>query len=276
MDLFYRISMKLLGLLPLQKGELLHGPACFLVGRLIKYRSKVIDRNLQIAFQNEPSQDRDRIKNKYYSTLVDYLGQTLHIYSKKDVKPSQFCTYENPNLITEQIKKGRSVVIMASHLGNWELAAMALPRELPCPVKGIYMPLANKAIDRQVRKARSRWGLILVPVRQLLKHLNTEQVPSVYILIADQSPSDKEYGEKCLFFDEETYFNKGINKIKERFGVEVLYQQIKNTESGYNISFVKAEKQIIKGFVKDLEEQIRNYPHMWLWSHRRWKLTKDY
>ena len=66
-------------------------------------------------------------------------------------------TVENAEAPERELRSGRPVVFVLSHIGNWELQAQMFP-----PITGfvrnstIYQPLANRYIDRHVRALRAR------------------------------------------------------------------------------------------------------------------------
>ena len=58
----------------------------FLIFRVFRYRVKVVDKNLELCFPEKPKAERDEIKKKYYSYMVDLFmePQRLHISRRKN------------------------------------------------------------------------------------------------------------------------------------------------------------------------------------------------
>ena len=58
---------------------------------------------------------------------------------------------------TMQMRNGRPVVLILSHIGNWELQAQMLPAAIGYVRNStIYQPLKNRYIDKHVRALRGR------------------------------------------------------------------------------------------------------------------------
>ena len=99
-------------------------------------------------------------------------------------------------------------------------------------------------------------------------------------LAADQSPGHPPNAWWLNFFDKPTAFVKGPAKAAVGNNTIVVFAFIHKPKRGYykavfslaeeNASEI-TEADLTKKFVRYLEEVIRKYPEMWLWSHRRWK-----
>ena len=99
-------------------------------------------------------------------------------------------------------------------------------------------------------------------------------------LAADQNPGEPASAWWLRFFGRPTPFVKGPAKNAILNNTAVVFGFIHKIKRGYyELVFSVAEKESAnlteKGltlkFARYLEEVIRNYPDMWLWSHRRWK-----
>ena len=82
------------------------------------------------------------------------------------------------------------------------------------------------------------------------------------------------------FFGKSTPFVKGPAKAALTNKTAVLFAFIHKPRRGYYEGVVTVpeldldnitEQELTIAFVRYLENVIRQYPEMWLWSHRRWK-----
>jgi len=48
------------------------------------------------------------------------------------------------------------------------------------------------------------------------------------------------------------------------------------TEKLFDEPELTKEGEISEAYIKQLEEAIKKQPEIWLWSHRRWKHTRDF
>jgi KDO2-lipid IV(A) lauroyltransferase len=104
---------------------------------------------------------------------------------------------------------------------------------------------------------------------------------SLFGLVADQSPSDPSKAYWLNFFHRPTAFIRGPERGARLDNLPVLFACISKPRRGYyHAVFSLAEEnpnrlsegELTVRFARYLEEVIRKYPDMWLWSHRRWKL----
>jgi len=132
---------------------------------------------------------------------------------------------------------------------------------------------------------RSRFGGDIVAMTQLYKRLITlkqQNISTTIGLIADQTPPP-ESAYWTTFLNQDTPVFNGTEKLAKKFNYPVVYLNIKKAKRGYyNLSTTLitenpkelSEGQISEMHTKHLEKNIREQPHIWLWSHRRWKHKK--
>ena len=97
---------------------------------------------------------------------------------------------------------------------------------------------------------------------------------------ADQSPPLGEFAYWLYFLNRPTAFLKGPEKFARVQGVPVVMMTTTRPKRGYYHFeyFLLAddpgnlkEGELMRRYVKHLEENIRLQPEIYLWSHRRWK-----
>jgi Kdo2-lipid IVA lauroyltransferase/acyltransferase len=99
-------------------------------------------------------------------------------------------------------------------------------------------------------------------------------------LAADQNPGNPASAWWFNFFGKPTPFVKGPARAAILNDTVVAFAFIHKPRRGYYEGVISIAEQSTDGlneieltgrFVKYLEDVIRQYPDMWLWSHRRWK-----
>ena len=70
---------------------------------------------------------------------------------------------EGEDHLTGALKRGRGVILMTAHLGNWELAA-ALLRRRGIPMSAIALPHADARTNRLFTRQRTRCGVATIPL----------------------------------------------------------------------------------------------------------------
>lgn len=270
----------LVSLLPLKVLYVLADGFYVLLYYIIKYRRDIVMNNLLIAFPEKKEQERIAIAKKFYHNLTDMFIETIKMVSASDkfIAKRVKANWEVVNAI---YPTGKSVQLQLGHNFNWEWANNVFVNETPFKLLAVYMPITNKIFEKLFYKLRTRNGAIFLKATQMreefLPYRNTQYLLG---LIADQNPGHPNSAWWCNFFGKPTAFLKGPAKGAIMNDTVVVFAFIHKPRRGYyEAVFSLAEKhpsslteqQLTEKFVRYLEEVIRQYPDMWLWSHRRWK-----
>ena len=270
----------LLSLLPLPVLYVLSDGVYFLVFYVFKYRRDVVMNNLALAFPEKSAGERKRIAKKFYHNLIDTFIETIKMLSSS-VRLIEKRVTANWEVLQHAENSGKSIQVHLGHNFNWEWGNEIAGKKTHLPLIAVYMPISNKAIDRLFYKLRSRSGNILVRAN----HMKQDFLPHrgrKYILglAADQNPSWPPNALWFNFFGRPTPFLRGPAKNAIANDTIVVFAYIHKTGRGrYNGVLTLAEQnpkntnevELTERFVRYLEEVIRQYPEMWLWSHRRFR-----
>ena len=246
------------------------------------YRKKVVYDNLRKAFPDYEKSRIRRIARKFYRHFSDVILESAiyHFYSQS--KAMKRMSYRNPELLNELYAKGKMVMAVTAHYGNWEyLNTLALASDYP--VAAIYKPLHIKQFDRMMRQNRTRFGVMVTAMekiaRKLIKHYR-ENDPVMTINLADQRPMfhNIQYWTKFLGLDTPLYL--GTEKLARKLDAAVVFLKIRKVKRGryeVDIELICEDPNSLESYeitnrhVRILEDLIREEPEYWLWSHRRWK-----
>lgn len=255
---------------------------CFygLIFYVLRYRRDVVLSNLALAFPEKTSKERWKIAKEFYHNLVDTFIETIkmitasHRFLEKRVKG-------NWELINEVGADGRNIQIHLGHNFNWEWANAVGVRHFNVPFVAVYMPLASKIFDRLFYALRSRYGTKLVRATHMQRDfLQYRDKQYVLGLVADQNTGHPQAGWWFSFFNHPAPFVKGPARAAIMGNTHVVFAFIHKIKRGYYEVVISlppqkeeafTEKGLTEMYVRYLEEVIRKYPAMWLWSHRRWK-----
>ena len=270
----------LISCLPLRVLYFLSDGIYLLVFYVFKYRRDVVMKNLDIAFPEKSEAEKKIIAKKFYHNLLDTFVETIKMISasKKFISKRFVANWEVVNSYKET---GRPVQLHLGHNFNWEWGNAAGALNVSFPFLGVYIPLANKHFERLFLNLRSRFGTIMLRATHMredfLPYRNTQYLLG---LAADQSPGDPKKAWWFNFFGRPTPFVKGPGKNAIIGNTVIIFCFIHKPRRGhYEGVFSVGEEnptnyseiELTKKFVGYLEDVIREYPDMWLWSHRRWK-----
>ncbi len=270
----------LISLLPFRVLYLLSDAIYGLVFYIIKYRKEIVMNNLLIAFPEKTEKERLKIAKQFYLNFVDTFIESIKFItlSKKQIQKR---ASENFHIVNELTDKGHCVHIMAAHQFNWEFGNSIAAISLTAPWVGVYMPIANKSLNKIFYNFRKRYGAILIAATDF-KNKRHEVMPPLYAigLAADQNPGDPSKAYWVDFFNKPTPFVSGPAISAVRQNTAVVMIAFKKIKRGYYDFYCKllaieaakfSPEQLTVMYKKEVEQIIKEDPANYLWSHRRWK-----
>ncbi len=278
------LILKAFGNLPLRVLYLFSDLLYFILRYVVKYRSKVILTNLEIAFPEKSKKERLQIRNKFYRNFSDFLVETIKMFGNS----GDFIN-KHYELDTETYEKlysyGTSIILASGHQFTWEWGAWSLPMNTKFQILAFYLPLSNKFFDELIKQTRERFGTIAISAKEFRKMIKLmREKQSIAVIIADQSPANLETAYYVNFFGKETPFLPGMEKTARLLNIPVVVTEIIKKKRGlYQVqTTILAEKprelkegELTQRFATFLEKSIKKHPDNWLWSHKRWKHIKE-
>lgn len=260
---------------------------CFLVvWFFIGYRKKVVYNNLKNSFPGLNNQEIKSISKKFYRHFLDLFIETIKLSHLPEKEIRKRVKYKNIQLLEDYYRQGKSVITIFGHYCNWEWHA-GFPLHSSHKTIALYKPLKDKRFDSWLLKLRRRFGAELVPTMRIMHalfHYHGQGILFNCAFLADQSPQLKNTHHWINFLNQQTIVLLSAEKIARRFNIPVVYMKMQKLKRGYYTCEVVnltsdpscvEEFGITQMFFNKLEEQIREQPELWLWSHRRWRHNKE-
>lgn len=251
--------------------------------RLDRRHREIVRRNLAFAYGDELTPaDRERLAREVFVNFVRFAWEMVTLllaplsYLRKQV------IIVGEEHYVEALEKGRGLVAIAAHAGNWEYTVMGYGlqyRRVAVVARELDQPLGR----RLARYLRERGGNWMVNKQRGLKdiffHLNQNRVVGIVI---DQNTADQE-GVLADFFGHPARTTP-VAALLARRGVPVLPSLSRRLPDGRHLlaffpplPFEKtadAEADIRRHLTLQnqvVEAWVRQEPSQWLWLHRRWK-----
>lgn len=259
--------------------------ARFILHRVIRYRVTVVRKNLHLAFPEKSEKERRKIENDFYRHLCDIFVEAAKLAHVSDEEMARRITVEGIEHVNDAIARGKSVVLMLGHYGNWEwvtYSATQMPAEVI--TSEIYRPLRDKVMDDVMLDLRTRFGTENISntnaIRRLLG-IHKEGKQFVCGFISDQRPLYSHLKNWTEFLGINTAYMVGGEAIGTKLGCEFVYVEMRPEKRGHYKMVLSPLKPLDDGeenpytraFLKALEGSIRRNPPYWLWSHNRWRDT---
>lgn len=251
--------------------------------RLDRRHREIVRRNLAFAYGEELSEaERERLARQVFVHHVRFAWEMLILlvaplsYLKKQVVILGEQNY------VQALQKGRGLVAVAAHTGNWEYTVMGYGlqyRRVAVVARELDHPLARR-LARYLRERGGNWMVNKQRgLKDILFHLNQNRVVGIVI---DQNTAEQE-GVLVDFFGKPARTTP-VAALLARRGVPVLpslsrrlpdgrhlmvffeevpYEKTADTEADLHRHLTR-QNQVIEAWV-------RQEPAQWLWLHRRWK-----
>ncbi len=251
----------------------------------VRYRVKVVRENLQNAFPGKSREELRVLEKKFYHHLSHIMMEIIRMIHISPAELEKRITYENPSILDEFYEQGKQVMVVVAHYGNWEWLA-GLPGATSYHTLSVYKPLNNPYFNQLMKNLRERNGTRMVQMKRVVRVMKDAQEQkrlTMNCFISDQSPVWEEVQYWTPFLNQDTPVYLGIEKLAVRFNMPVLFfRMIRIRRGHYKVRIIPLvmdpstcqPHEITDKHVRILEQIIREQPEYWLWSHRRWKLTK--
>lgn len=190
----------------------------------------------------------------------------------------------NETLITEGIAKGKGVILIAPHLGNWEVLNLYLSNRYT--FTAMYKPPRQKQLDNLIKRMRARLGTDMAPanvqgVRKVMKALKRSEMVGI---LPDQEP-DAGSGIFASFFGIPALTMTLLPQLAAQTGAKVIcgYAKRLDNAQGFEIYFSEAEADIAlkdvlmatEAMNRSVERCVRELPAQYQWEYKRFNSRPD-
>jgi KDO2-lipid IV(A) lauroyltransferase len=262
---------------------------CFVIYKVGRYRRGTVRENLRRALPEMGDEERRKVEREFYRHFADYITETVKLAGITQQELLQHARLVNPEMVIPLLKQDRNcVVLLMGHYVNWEwFTGFQSQFQSKVQVYQIYRTLSNQCFDKLFVFLRTRFGAKGIKknytVRDIIKIIQQKN-NSLIVFIADQSPSKNNLNLRMNFLHQDSAVIDGPEKIARKFNLPVVFADVTKTARGkYNVEFQLITDQpnqypygwITQQYVNKMENCINRNPAYWLWTHKRWKYTKN-
>ncbi len=257
---------------------------------VIRYRRDVVRKNIHDSFPDLSFRKRWLIERRFYTHFCDMFVESIKYFSMSEKEVRKRMQFKGVELLEESCRNGRSCGVYLGHYGNWEWISSMPVWMTPglCLCTQFYRRLDNKVFNRLIEYTRSRWGGVNIPANESIRYLaryKREGQPVMIGFIADQVPwwRDIHYWTNFLNHPDTPVFT-GAERIIKKFDMDVYYLDVRRIRRGRYVAEYKRistapnempEFAITEQYIRMFEHTIKRAPAYWLWTHKRWKRTKE-
>jgi KDO2-lipid IV(A) lauroyltransferase len=254
--------------------------AFFLYG-IIRYRRQTVLHNISSSFPQKTDGEIKRIYKSFYRNFTDNWVETIKLISLSSKKLQERANGDAAILV-QLAAEGKTVSCISGHFFNWEYLNAYLSLVWPKDMITVYMPLSSQPMERLLSYIRTRFGTHLMAAPLLNKEIIGWRRKQYMIgLVSDQSPANPANAFWMEFLGRPTPIVTGAERNAQVFSQVPVFITVSRVRRGYyQFQFSPVlqpgdnpkEKGLITKRLTHLTEQnIYHHPHLYLWSHRRWK-----
>ena len=281
----------LISLLPFRALYVLSDFISLITYYIIRYRRKIVRKNLQTAFPEKSKEEIIRIERKFYRWFSDYIFETLKLLSISEKSLKKHLEVKGMDDVEYYFDRGQDVALILGHYCNWEwLSAIGIAYNRyyrKAAVGLIYHRLRSAVMDRLFLKLRSNHLGDCIHKKKILRFIakyREENQRYVMGYISDQAPKWENIHLFIPFLNHDTPVFTGGERIMRKMKNAVLFIKMTRPKRGYYVADLKfitdepqnlPQNEVTIRFFNLLEQSIRQQPELYLWTHNRWKRTKE-
>lgn len=256
---------------------------------IVRYRRRIVRQHFIECFPNMDLRKIKKIEKRFYLYFCDLMVEAVKFFSISKPELKYRMQFKGLDRVNQSLAEGRSCAFFLGHNCNWEWIS-SLPLWID-PTKGkclqLYHPLENPVMDRLVGYERERMGSTNIPMFQSLRLIlkyKKEGLPVIVGFIGDQVPIWPSLNYWLQFFGKDTPVMTGGERIAQKLDMDCYYVHVRRRRRGRYEATIelmtnepkkKPEFWITEEYYRRLEENICEQPSYWLWTHRRWKRTRQ-
>lgn len=190
---------------------------------------------------------------------------------------SKVCSVVNQKLVDDNRAKGSGVMILAPHIGNWELVGHFLG--IHYPLTAMYQPAQLPTVDKLIRQGRGlnmqlaptdRSGVVL-----LVKALRQGEMVGI---LPDQVPTSGA-GEFADFFGKPALTMTLVRQLQKKTGCPVVMAQANRVNGGFEIVFSEPHSDLfdedpavaLAGLNRSVEQVVNSACEQYQWEYKRYR-----
>lgn len=256
---------------------------------VVRYRRKMVFKNMSDAYPDKSEKEIRKMVRRFYLHFCDVLVESVMYFGMSEKEIRRRVRFINSELLVHYFKQGRTVAAYLGHYANWEWCSSdQLWMENAGLCTQLYHPLENPIFNKLINYTRERFGSKNIPVNESLRHImkyKSEGKPIMVAFIADQVPfwNNIHYFTDFLNHKDTPVFT-GPERLIKKLNMVVIYLDVRQVKRGYYTAEWKlitdepkkwGEYELTERYTRLMEETINSKPALWLWTHNRWKRTKE-
>jgi KDO2-lipid IV(A) lauroyltransferase len=279
--ILYRIGQFIALRIPLRLGYKIAAMLSDLREMFAAKDKKAVRANLRVIFPEKPKREIRKIQKEMFRNFAKYLVDFFHFeiidkeYIKKNIR------IENIRYFDEASRKGKGVIALTAHFGNWELAGVVTSL-LGYPFWAVVLPHKDKRVDGFFNHKRESKGVKVIPLGKAVRTcLALLKENKMIALVGDRDFTEK--GIVLDFFGKPALFPEGPAAFALKTGAIIVPAfMFRNKDDDFTLKIekpldftptgdkTKDLSELITKYKIIFEDYIRRFPEQWYMFRRFW------
>lgn len=192
--------------------------------------------------------------------------------------------HERFHVADDVLRKGRGMIVVIGHLGNWELIGLSVCAA-GYPLHSLARPIENPWIDRYLHRFRTQTGQqIISKYRALGEMIRVLQKKEILIIQVDQDA--RQHGVYVDFFGRPASTHRSPALLSLKYGTPIVIANIYREGGAHHCvlsdpllpedfkGHADPVMALTQAYTAKFEECVRAHPDQWFWVHDRWKTAE--
>jgi len=195
-----------------------------------------------------------------------------------------FTRFEGFEVVDEVRRRGRGLIVVIGHLGNWEVIGLAICKA-GYRLNSLARPIENPWLDRYLTRFRTQTGQKLIPKHHALGEM-VRVLQRNEILIVQVDQNARSAGVMTEFFGRPASTHRSPAILSLKYGTPIVVATIYR-EGGLHRcalgtpllpeNYRSAADPVLaltQAYTAQFEAGVRAHPEQWFWVHDRWKAAE--
>jgi KDO2-lipid IV(A) lauroyltransferase len=244
---------------------------------------RIVLANLRLAFGAERSEaELHALARACYGHLGQCLMEFIRLSALNQEQVRQVATLEGVEHVEAALARGKGVIMITAHIGNWEMSGARLAAE-GFPVVAIARAQRDSTLSEYILRTREATGMKIYHRESAVKaSLLALKRNEIVCMLMDQNAGDD--GVFVDFFGHPASTAAGAAVFALRTEATVLpgfgYRRPDNTHlivADPPVPLIRTgdhKRDVYENtarYTKIIEEKVRAHPEQYFWLHKRWK-----
>lgn len=254
--------------------------------KLVPKYKKVVQDNLRKVFGDAWSEEvRQRVANRVFEfqgkNFVEFL--LLSRFTEKQI--CEKIEIHNEHYLDGALGKGKGILLVSAHLGNWELGAAYFAAK-GYPIREVVRPISNPFVEAFISNIKEKKGLNLLHrhAANTGEYLRCLRENKILVLATDQYSGP--VGVLVPFLGHPSWTVCSYQILARRTGASVVpvfcvqenggpLRYSLFVEEPISLTFEGKRDQYLAHNARTVNQIIEKYiykhPEQWFWMHQRWR-----